>query len=235
MRAISISGLTFFLLIARLIPASADEPTVAEQAAAAVAKHKNLGPYLPGNPPFQTPDGIQQLALTAAQRKQIQDIGLVFNGKVLDQRLAAAAEEQKMKEKLSGDELENFRLGASARSMKQMEQSQKWAVESRRLVEKILTEKQLGQVRDLEFRQRARNLIHQPQVFADLGLDDSQTKQLSEVRAAHEKKQQELSRQLMALPAEAGENLLKVLTPEQREKLRQKLERLSEDLQRFAQ
>jgi hypothetical protein len=206
-----------------------DPPSLAEQAKAALDKHRTLSYALPGYPPFQTADGQKLLELTDEQKSTIRDIGLVFNGKVLDQRAALYAEERKSQD-LTGEEKEKFLQAFWAKEPDRLAERRAWAIAARRQVEQVLTEKQLKLLRETEFAQRTQYLIYQPQMFAELQLDEKQQAAVNDARAAFEKRRQEIMAQLLQEQTEASVKLLEMLTPEKREQLRELLEKAHEGM-----
>jgi hypothetical protein len=217
--------LTLFVTIvgAQVPRAAADEPSVAEQAQAALAKHRQLSYQLPGYPAYQTAEGIEKLKLTEKQKMAIRDIGLVFNGKVADQRQAAFVEENKAQD-LAGDEKQKFLDEYRQREGARIEERRKWALEARRLAEKVLSAEQLELARELDFAQRTSYLIMQPQALSGIKFDAEQEKQIDELHQAVQKRQQELRLEMQKSYTEGSAKLLELLTPEQRTELRKALE-----------
>jgi hypothetical protein len=207
---------------------STKEPSIAEQAKAAMAKHRSLSYELPNRPPFQTAEGIAKLELTQEQSAAIRDIGLVLNGKLLDQRQAAWEHERKAAD-LKGEEKDKFLLEHFKAEGPRAEERRKWALEARRLVEKLLTEKQLKLLRELEFEQRTKYLSYQPQIFEQLKLEKEQQEKIQAVQQAAQKRQRELMAEIGKLQSDTSAKMIQLLTPEQREELRALLQKMYDD------
>jgi len=90
----------------------------------------------------------------------------------------------------------------------------KRAAESKKAVEKILTAKQLDQLKDMEFRQRAAIMLNLPRVTEEIELTDEQKDQLQKIR-------EEMQSKMSKLQRESQEKTLGVLTPEQTKKLKE--------------
>ncbi len=221
-----IASLALLVLTGRAAVCTAEEPPMAEQAKAALRRHGTLSYLLPGNPYFQTAEGIKELGLTEEQKKAIQDIGLVFNGKLLDQRQEAWKNERGDTAKMTEEEKKKFYQKLDDNERKRREQRHQWAIEARQQVEQLLTGKQLEQLREGEFRQRTNNLVYTPQFMDGLGLDNEQKARMKAILEETWKKRQELMQQMTKVEREASGKMVGVLKPEQREKLREALEKL---------
>lgn len=92
------------------------------------------------------------------------------------------------------------------------EKTQQLAKQARKDAEKVLLAHQLDAFKKIVFRQRARYSLQSPQVQQDIGLDDAQKKQLTELRA-------ELYERMRKLNDEMLDKTLKVLKPDQLDKL----------------
>lgn len=90
----------------------------------------------------------------------------------------------------------------------------KRAKECRKQVEQILTPKQVEQLKDMEFRQRAASLLYMPHVLQQIELTDEQKQQMRKIREEMQSKMSQLQR-------ETQEKTLKMLTPEQTKKLKE--------------
>ncbi len=88
------------------------------------------------------------------------------------------------------------------------------AEESKKQIEQVLTPKQIEQIKDMEFRQRAASMLYMPQVLQQIGLTDEQKQQLQKIREETQIKMTQLQR-------ESQDRTLGVLTPEQAKKLRE--------------
>ena len=94
-----------------------------------------------------------------------------------------------------------------------MKQSQD---EIRKEIEKILMPAQIATLQDLQFRQMATGYLWSPQIAEKIGLTEQQKSQLNQLRQEYQEKQAQLMREL-------AEKQLNILTPEQKEKLKQEV------------
>jgi Spy/CpxP family protein refolding chaperone len=92
------------------------------------------------------------------------------------------------------------------------EKTQKMAEQARKDAEGVLLAHQLDALKKIIFRQRARYSLQNPRTQQEIGLDDAQKKQLTELRAELQKRMQELNEEML-------DKTLKVLKPEQLKKL----------------
>lgn len=90
--------------------------------------------------------------------------------------------------------------------------------EVRKEIEKILMPAQIATLRDIQFRQYATGYLWTPRIAEKIGLTDEQKTQLDKLRQEYREKQMQLMRELM-------EKQLNILTPEQREKLKQEIQK----------
>lgn len=90
--------------------------------------------------------------------------------------------------------------------------------ELRKEIEKILMPAQAANLRDIHFRQYATGYLWSPQVVEKIGLTAEQKEQLTKLRQEYQEKQMQLMRELV-------EKQLNVLTPEQKEKLKEEVQK----------
>lgn len=97
--------------------------------------------------------------------------------------------------------------------MKQQQQ------EARHEIEQILIPAQIAALRDIQFRQFAVSyLTGAPQIMEKIGLSEQQKAQLTKLREEFQEKQMQLTREL-------AEKQMNVLTPEQKEKLKDEIQK----------
>lgn len=99
-----------------------------------------------------------------------------------------------------------------ARMAEIREKTQKMAEQARKDAEEVLLAHQVDALKKMVFRQRARYSLQSPKIQQDIGLDDAQKKQLTELRSELYKRIQELNDEML-------DKTLKVLKPEQLKKL----------------
>jgi len=226
--SIRIAGVVTLTASGLLSAIAADEPSLKEQAAAALSKHRELSYMLPFRQPYLMPENSKKLGLTEEQLQTIRDIGALFNAKVLENPRTTMAEANTHAEKMEGEAKAKFLKEAWAKENKYQAERRQWAIDAKRQVEKLFTPQQLEMVREMEFAQRVPNLIYTPQAFHDLGLDADQQAKQKEILARIEKRRQELSQEMSKLYVIGSEDLVKQLTPEQRAKLRELLDKAHE-------
>lgn len=90
--------------------------------------------------------------------------------------------------------------------------------EIRKEVEKILLPAQIDAIRDIQFRQYATGYLWAPQVAEKIGLTEEQKNQIHKLRQEYQEKQMQLMRELV-------EKQLDVLTPEQKQKLKEEIQK----------
>ncbi len=90
--------------------------------------------------------------------------------------------------------------------------------ETRKEVEKILMPAQLATLRDIQFRQYVSGYLWSPQIAEKIGLTEDQKTQLNKLLQEYQEKQMHLMRELV-------EKQLNVLTPEQKEKLKEEVQK----------
>ena len=88
----------------------------------------------------------------------------------------------------------------------------------RKEVEKILMPAQIATLQDLQFRQMATGYLWAPQMADKIGLTEQQKSQLDQLRQEYQQKQAQLMREL-------AEKQLNVLTPEQKQKLKEEIQK----------
>jgi len=108
-------------------------------------------------------------------------------------------------------------LPAEQRKQKYAELAEKrkqQAAAARKQVEQVLSPQQLAAYKAIELRRRGAGMLRSPTIVQKLGLSKEQQERL-------QKNQQELSRKVQELYRESGQKALGVLTPAQREKLKE--------------
>ncbi|MCS7305793.1 MAG: hypothetical protein NZ602_11895 [Thermoguttaceae bacterium] len=106
----------------------------------------------------------------------------------------------------------------SAKWKELSERMQQQREEIRKEVEKILMPAQIAALKDIHFRQYASGYLWGPQIAEKIGLTEDQKTQLNKLRQEYQEKQMQLMRELI-------EKQLNVLTPEQKEKLKEEIQK----------
>jgi hypothetical protein len=163
-----------------------------------------IGNYgIAGYPSLQMEHVQRELGLTAEQKERLKEIAK----KAAD----AAGKEPRLDwtkfNKMTADERQKFQKEMSDRNQKRAE-------EIKKEVEKVLAPKQIEQIKEIEFRQRAGSMLYMPQVLEDIKLSDEQKQQLQKIR-------EETQSKIAKLQSESQKKTLGVLTPEQTKKLKE--------------
>ena len=126
-----------------------------------------------------------------------------------------AAEPQKDQPKIDWEKFRDMKFEEQRKFQKEMSDfNAKRAEEVRKQVEKVLTPKQVEQLKEMEFRQRAASMLYMPRVLQEIEMTDEQKEQLQKIR-------EETQSKMAQLQHESQEKTLGVLTPEQIKKLKE--------------
>lgn len=204
-----LSGTAWAVVFAFGLVASGEEPNprpVAVLNAASGAGSLLFGggfAGLPGYPSLQTEPVQKELGLTPEQKDKLKEI---TRKAVEPSKNEPQTDWTKIRD-LKPEEQRKIQQEMAARYAKRAE-------ETKKLVEQILTPKQLDQLKDMEFRQRAASLLFVPQVLQQIELTGDQKQQLQKIR-------EETQSKMMQLQRESQAKTLGVLTPEQTKKLKE--------------
>jgi len=116
-------------------------------------------------------------------------------------------------QKLSEEERKKRLEAMRARSAKLRKQRQEMVEKFKKRVERVLTDKQLSALKEIEFRRRAGYMLRNQRVLEAIGLSEKQQARLKN-------QQERLSAQMRAVQKKAAEKALGVLTPDQMKELR---------------
>jgi len=173
----------------------------------AVATLSGSNYYWTGYWMLQSESVQKELGVTSEQKEKLKEIA----------EKAAAASKDDLKfdwakfREMKSEEQQNIQKEMAARYASR-------AAESRKQVEQVLTPKQIEQLKEIEFRQRAASMLYMPQVLEQIGISDEQKQQLQKIR-------EELQSKMMQLQRESQDKTLGVLTPEQTKKLKELTEK----------
>ena len=158
---------------------------------------------LPGYPMLQMENVQKELGLTPEQKEKLKEIA------------KKAAESMKKEPRFDWAKFRDMKPEEQQKAQKEMaDRYAKRAEETKKQVEQILTPKQVEQLKDMEFRQRAASMLYMPQVLQQIELTDEQKQQMQKIREETQSKMAQLQR-------ESQDKTLNVLTPEQTKKLKE--------------
>jgi hypothetical protein len=158
---------------------------------------------LPGYSMLQMEHVQKELGLTPGQKEKLKEIA------------KKAAEPMKDEPKIDWAKFRDMKPDEQRKVQKEMaDRYAKRAEETRHQVEQVLTKKQIEQLKDMEFRQRASSMLYMPQVLEEIGLSDGQKQQILKIR-------EETQNKMMQLQRESQEKILGVLNPDQTKKLKE--------------
>jgi len=174
-------------------PASKPETPAAPEASAASALYGLPGFWMLGQENVQ-----KEIELTAEQRDKL----LAIAKKSQDQTRQEWTQFAKLPAKERADRMKALR-----------EKTAKRADQVFKAVEAVLTPGQLERIKEIRFRLQAVAMLQDPQTLEKLGLTDRQKQALRQLR-------EELQKKIQEVQQENTEKTLKVLSPEQIEKLK---------------
>jgi len=157
---------------------------------------------LPGYPLLQMENVQKELGLTPEQKEKLKEIAKKNAESMKEPRI----DWTKFRE-MKPEDLRKAQKEMADRNAKRVE-------EAKKQVEGVLTPKQVEQLKDIEFRQRAASMLYMPQVLQQIELTDEQKQQMQKIREETQSKMAELQQ-------ESQEKTLGVLTPEQTKKLKE--------------
>jgi len=131
------------------------------------------------------------------------------------EKLLAIAKKSQEQSRQDWAEVAKLPREEQAQAMNELrEKTAKRSAEVRKEVEAVLLPKQLERLKEIRFRLQAPAMLQNPRTLEQLGLTDQQKQDLRQLREELQKKMQELQK-------ENTEKALKVLSPEQIEKLKE--------------
>lgn len=180
--------------------AASDEPPANKrQQVRVTAKISNQFPALPGYWMLRKEDVRNQIGLSDEQVAKLEELGKKYTESMrFDWKEIQQLPNEKRREKYK--EIQ--------------EQRRKKAEEITAAVEKVLTEKQREELKDIAFQMQAPGALMSPRVLEALGLSEDQKQKLTELREQMAEKYREIREQTY-------KESLDVLTPEQTEKLKE--------------
>ena len=169
-----------------------------------VATRSNLS-SLPGYWELGKEDVRKELELVPEQIEKLKELGKQY---MKEMRTAYVGREDW--KSLSQEE-------RTAKYKEVYENRRKRTEEIRQEVEKILLPHQLEALRDMSVRRMGPSMLQSPRVAEAVQLTEEQKAKIQQIR-------QEMLEQYKKLQEESSENILKLLTPEQKEKLKQQIQ-----------
>jgi Spy/CpxP family protein refolding chaperone len=162
-----------------------------------------LGRGLPGYPTLQMEAVQKELGLTPEQKEKLKEIA------------KKAAESMREEPGFDWTKFRDMKPEEQRKAQKERaDRYAKQAEETKKQVEQVLTPKQVEQLKDMDLRQRVASMLYMPQVLQQVELPDEQKQQMKKIREDTQSKMAQLQR-------ESQEKLFNVLTPEQKEKLKE--------------
>jgi len=189
-------------LLAFAAPASAQGRKAADQPRYRVM-HSRM-PALPGYYMLRMEHVQKELELVPEQLEKLQALGKQYT------------EQMRADQAAWGNWRDMTPEERTAKAAEMREKYKQRADELRQEIEKVLLPNQLEALREINFRAVGPSALASPATLRDLEVTDQQKEQLQKIR-------QEMIEQYQELQKKAFQNSLKVLSPEQQKKLRERI------------
>lgn len=161
-------------------------------------------PYVPGYYTLQQPNTQAELELIPDQIKKLEALGKEYREATMADRAAWSDWRNMTPEE------------RTAKSAEMREKSKNRMEEFKKKIETILLPHQIKALKKIEFMARAPSYLRSPRTIQELELTDEQKSQLKEIQTKAYEEQRKLQKK-------AAEAALKVLTPEQLKKLKERV------------
>jgi Spy/CpxP family protein refolding chaperone len=175
---------------------------------------------LPGYYLLQTESVQKEIDLTPQQKEKLQEIAKKYYDQVSEQAKEYQKTDWAKVQQMKPDDQKKFYDELRGRQAKQSEVTKKWTEEAKKQVEQVLQPKQIEQLKDIAFRQRAASMLYMPQVLDQLGLSDEQKATIGKIREKLQARMAKAQQRMMQMQSDSNRKAIGVLTPQQLEKLK---------------